>query len=65
MFPLLHLAIFLLHSSIIKTNSTYNIMYSLVKGVVFWQNEQDDERHVDVMWGAVWGMIEGMQDGKD
>lgn len=40
-------------------------MYRLVKGVIFWENEQDYERHVDMVWGAVWGMIERVQDGED
>lgn len=44
---------------------THNIMDGFVEGVIFREDKKDDERHIDVVWGAVGGMVEGVKDGQD
>ena len=40
-------------------------MDSFVEWIVFWEDEQDDEGHIDMMRGAVRGVVEGVEDGQN
>lgn len=44
--------------------STHHLVDGAIEGVVLSQNEEDDERHVDVVGIPVLHVVEDLQDGQ-